>query len=113
MALDPRRVKALFHAALDLPDPADRPGFLDRECGDDPELRHRLEELLAAHDQPASALERPLAADRGEIGAAVSDRLDRGLVAAVGPAPPAAPGPTAAFLPEGAPPGSLVGTVIA
>ena len=39
MALDPRRVKALFNAALDLPDPADRPAFLDRECGDDPELR--------------------------------------------------------------------------
>jgi hypothetical protein len=31
MALDPRRVKALFHAALDLPDPADRSGFLERE----------------------------------------------------------------------------------
>ena len=61
MALDPRRVKALFHAALDLPDPADRPAFLDRECGDDLELRRRLEELLAAYDQPASALERPLA----------------------------------------------------
>ena len=35
MPLDPRRVKALFNAALDLPDPADRPAFLERECGDD------------------------------------------------------------------------------
>ena len=69
MALDPRRVKALFNAALDLPDPADRPAFLDRECGDDPELRRRLDELLAAYDQPASALERPLAADPGETSA--------------------------------------------
>ena len=54
MALDPRRVKALFNAALDLPDPADRPAFLDRECGGDPGVAARLEELLAAYDRPAS-----------------------------------------------------------
>jgi hypothetical protein len=63
MPLDPRRVKELFNAALDLIDPADRPGFLDRECGDDRALRQRLDELLAAHDRPAEALEQPLAAD--------------------------------------------------
>ena len=74
MALDSRRVKALFNAALDLPDPADRPAFLERECRDDRELRARLEELLAAHDQPASALERPLAVDPGETSALESRR---------------------------------------
>src|SRR4051794_41923578 len=58
MTLDPRRVKTLFGQALEHADPADRTAFLDRECGDDPELRHRLEELLAAHDNPAEALER-------------------------------------------------------
>ena len=62
MPLDPRRIKALFLAALDLADPADRPRFLDRQCGQDRELRDRLEELLAAHAQPAKALEQPLAA---------------------------------------------------
>ena len=31
--------KRLFNSALDLPDPAHRPAFLDRECGDDQELR--------------------------------------------------------------------------
>src|SRR4051794_15442923 len=60
MTLDPRRVKTLFGQALEHADPAARTAFLDRECGDDPELRHRLEELLAAHDHPASAMERPL-----------------------------------------------------
>src|SRR5205814_646724 len=55
---DPRRAKDLFAAALDLP-PADRAAFLDREC--EGELRQRVEALLAAHDAPASALERPLA----------------------------------------------------
>src|ERR1017187_1129370 len=63
MPLDPRRVKELFNTALDLPEPADRVAFLDRECGGDPELRQRLDALMAAHDQPASALERPLAAN--------------------------------------------------
>src|SRR5262245_50045136 len=61
MAADPRRVKELFVAALELADAADRQSLLDRECGTDAELRRRLSILLQAHDDPASALERPLA----------------------------------------------------
>jgi serine/threonine protein kinase/tetratricopeptide (TPR) repeat protein len=61
MPADPRRVKELFGAALDLPDASARHALLDRECSDDPELRQRLEVLLAAHNQPGSMLERPLA----------------------------------------------------
>ncbi|HEY2785644.1 MAG TPA: tetratricopeptide repeat protein [Fimbriiglobus sp.] len=61
MPADPRRVKDLFVAALELPDPAARLAFLDRECADDPELRQRLAVLLHAHDHPDSALEKPLA----------------------------------------------------
>jgi tetratricopeptide (TPR) repeat protein len=62
MAADPRRVKELFVAALDLPDPQARQAFLDQECGTDAELRQRLDVLLKAHDEPASALNQPLAA---------------------------------------------------
>jgi tetratricopeptide (TPR) repeat protein len=62
MAADPRRVKELFVAALDLPDPQARQAFLDRECGADAELRQRLDVLLKAHDEPALALNQPLAA---------------------------------------------------
>jgi eukaryotic-like serine/threonine-protein kinase len=62
MTADPRRVKELFVALLDLPDAQARQAFLERECGDDTELRQRLEALLHAHENPASALERPLAA---------------------------------------------------
>ncbi len=62
MTLDPLRVKALFNLSLDLPDAGERPAFLDRECGNDRELRQRLEQLLAAYDAPASALASPLAA---------------------------------------------------
>jgi hypothetical protein len=38
MPADPRRVKDLFVAAVELPDPQARQAFLDRECGDDPDL---------------------------------------------------------------------------
>src|SRR5262245_55528275 len=62
MPAEPRRVKELFAAALDLPDPQARQALLDHECGDDSDLRNRLGRLLAAHDQPDSALERPFAA---------------------------------------------------
>jgi eukaryotic-like serine/threonine-protein kinase len=57
MSFDPAHAKALFLAALDLPDPLDRPGFLDRECGENADLRHRVDQLLAAYDHPAAALE--------------------------------------------------------
>jgi serine/threonine protein kinase len=107
MALDPRRVKALFNAALDLPDPAERTAFVDRECRDDPELRRRLEELLAAYDRPASALERPLVAEPGETSAPDEPPA----VTGEGPAP--APGETAGFRLNEPPTDSLIGTIIA
>ncbi len=47
MPFDPQRVKALFQAALDCADLAERAAWLDRECGDDRELRDRLDQLLA------------------------------------------------------------------
>ena len=61
MPADPRRVKDLFVAALELTDPQARQALLERECAADPDLRRRLDVLLAAHDHPESALERPLA----------------------------------------------------
>jgi eukaryotic-like serine/threonine-protein kinase len=42
-----RRLAELFEAASRLP-PADRPGFLERACGDDAELRREVQSLLAA-----------------------------------------------------------------
>src|SRR5262249_8051680 len=105
--------KALFRAALDLPDPTQRSALLDRECGDDRGLRQRLEELLAAQDQPASTLERLLAVER-QRATSTDDET-----AAPGP-PPAGekattagsdPGPTATFRPERE--AALLGTLIA
>ena len=63
MATDPERVKALFLAAIERSDPAGRRAFLDAEAGNDPELRDRLDALLAAYDRPPGALDRPLGAE--------------------------------------------------
>ncbi len=47
MALDHARVKSLFLEASDLPSPEERAAYLDRECGGEPEVRARVEALLA------------------------------------------------------------------
>jgi WD40 repeat protein len=73
MATDPRRVKELLLAALDLPDPQARQAFLERECGADTELRQQLEVLLKVLDDPPRTVDRPLAAvSQEEAGAAIS-----------------------------------------
>jgi len=61
MPADPQRVQAIFLAAAEQSDPTGRAALLTRECGDDVELRQRVEDLLQAHDEPQSFLERPAA----------------------------------------------------
>ena len=55
-----RRVETLFHAARE---PRRRArsveAYLDGACGDDAELRARVEALLAAHDEASGFLETP------------------------------------------------------
>src|SRR5260370_41734282 len=46
-----QRMETLFEAALELKDPAERAGFLERECEGDLSMRARLERLLSAHGQ--------------------------------------------------------------
>ena len=50
MAVFAARAKSLFLAASDLSDPVERAAYLERECGDDAELRGRVEALLRAND---------------------------------------------------------------
>lgn len=52
------RIQQIFEQALDL-EPADRAAFLDEACGDDAELRARVEELLAADAELDEFLEPP------------------------------------------------------
>ena len=50
-----QRVEAIFHAALDLPDRAEREALLVRECGDDLALEARVRRLLEMHDDTGGA----------------------------------------------------------
>jgi serine/threonine protein kinase/lipopolysaccharide biosynthesis regulator YciM len=50
MSVDPRRIQAVFLAAVEQADPAGRAAVLDHECGTDAELRRRVEALLRAED---------------------------------------------------------------
>jgi serine/threonine-protein kinase len=74
---DYARAAALVLAALDLP-PAQRAGWLDRECGGDDTLRADVASLLDAHDRADRFLETP-----PETGDPDDARLDEG--AEVGP----------------------------
>src|SRR5579883_932431 len=56
MSVDPQRLKELFLNAAEIKTPAERAAFLERECGDDAELRRKLEVLLHAHDDSGSFL---------------------------------------------------------
>jgi serine/threonine protein kinase/Tfp pilus assembly protein PilF len=56
MPFDPKRAQEVFLAAVEQTDAAARLAFLDRECQHEPELRRRVESLLAAHDSPDTFL---------------------------------------------------------
>jgi serine/threonine protein kinase len=49
---------AIFNAAVKL-SPDQRPAYLDRACGADPDLRHEVESLLKAHDASRGILPDP------------------------------------------------------
>ena len=52
-------VDSIFLAALEKSSPEDRAAYLDVACGEDTELRRRVERLLAAHPKVVSFLESP------------------------------------------------------
>jgi serine/threonine protein kinase len=51
-----RRVKAVFHAAVEMSEPK-RSAFLEQACANDPSLRTEVDSLLATHDRPGDFLE--------------------------------------------------------
>jgi hypothetical protein len=59
MTLDPKRVQAVFLAAIEQETLPGRDDVLDRECAADEELRSRVEALLIAQDHPNGLLDRP------------------------------------------------------
>jgi serine/threonine protein kinase len=50
----------ILQGAVERRNPAERAAYLDGACGQDPELRARIEGLLKAHDEAGSFLEQPL-----------------------------------------------------
>jgi serine/threonine protein kinase/WD40 repeat protein len=63
---DPARVEKAFAEVFAKTDPADRADVLDRLCGEDIELRKRVEALLAAHEAAGSFLPLPKQAEPTE-----------------------------------------------
>src|SRR5215467_9074418 len=61
MAIDPKRVKAIFLEAAELSDEAARAAYLDKACGADAGVRDRVEALLRSHDPEGSFLGTPAA----------------------------------------------------
>jgi tRNA A-37 threonylcarbamoyl transferase component Bud32 len=51
--------REIFLAAIGRPGPAVRAAFLDQACGDDSDLRRRVEALLAAHEPSARPIGQP------------------------------------------------------
>src|SRR5262245_43915550 len=94
MAIDPKRVQAVFLAAVEQPTPLARAAYLDEACATDGELRQRVEVLLRAHDDPRSFLEQPALGPGGtgdsERGTGAEEGGSNGE--ATGP-PPLAEGP--------------------
>ena len=54
----PASPDTIFCAAIEIADEDERAAYLARSCGDDQELRARVEKLLAAHFRAGSFLER-------------------------------------------------------
>src|SRR5215471_7150809 len=75
MSIDPKRVQAVFLAAVARPTTAERAAYLDEVCGQEVELRQRVELLLRAHDDPGSFLGMP-AADPGATADPQPDRVE-------------------------------------
>jgi WD40 repeat protein/serine/threonine protein kinase len=62
---DPKRVEAIFTAALTKASLEERACYLDEACAGDAELRRRIEALLKAYDDAGSFLQSPAASEGG------------------------------------------------
>jgi hypothetical protein len=63
VALERQGVKSIFDEAAEIASPVDRAAYLERACGGDADLRHKLEALLRALDEAGSFLEASPALD--------------------------------------------------
>ena len=89
MVVERPDVEAIFNAARQKP-PHERTAYLDEVCGEDRELRHRVEQLLSAQAEIGSFLETPVvqrvAEELAGQASAGSTELNRGTPGDGGPA---------------------------
>jgi len=60
-----RNVESIFNAALSQRSPIERAAFLEGACGDEPNLRTRVEALIRAHEEAGNFLDEPAVAREG------------------------------------------------
>jgi serine/threonine protein kinase len=77
--LDFKQVKEIFLAAVERADPKERESYLQQACGDDAQLRRRVEALLRRHEQPDNFPEQPALDPEGILTAASPHILDASL----------------------------------
>jgi serine/threonine protein kinase/ATP-dependent protease HslVU (ClpYQ) peptidase subunit len=82
-----QQARDIFLEAVDLDAPEQRASYLEAACAGDPELRHRVEALLAAHGRPESLLDRAAVEARPTIAYANGDAAPHaeGPGTAIGP----------------------------
>src|SRR2546423_753261 len=59
MAAELSGVERIFNEAVEITAPQERAAFLNRACGDDADLRQRVQALLAAHEGTQDVLRLP------------------------------------------------------
>ena len=57
--MEPQSIDRVFWDAAQLASPDECAAYLDRECGDDAELRRKVEQLLKARSKAENFLESP------------------------------------------------------
>jgi serine/threonine protein kinase len=84
---EPSPAEAIFLAALEKTTDAQRTAFLEQACAGKPDLRRRIERLLAAHARVGAFLERPVAEAADLAGFAVHDTPIGGAASGTTPSP--------------------------
>src|SRR5262249_32169073 len=79
---DPSPLEAVFFAALEKGSPQERAAYLDEACAGDPDLRRRVEKMLAAQAQAGSFLEQPA---RGPVVTVDEQPVSEGPGTVIGP----------------------------
>ncbi len=79
MESEHNRAKSIFDEAAEIESAEDRHAYLEQHCGDDPDLRSKVEGLLKAYEQAGSFLESPPAVLRTLDTAPIADQEKPGM----------------------------------